>query len=829
MADPRARVLHTLLLGILAWIGFEILFIQPFFVARKSAALVLVVMLTLATTMSLVMLRRGSLRNAAIVYVLSTWSISTFYITLNGGIRSPALIVYAALPISAAWLFGYRTTILIAAACIATTSALALLATVGVEPNRYFPGSPFAYLAIVILTIIISAVPLAQVLRILQESLSQSKLANAAQAEELQKLMDVAPVALLVTRDPEAREVFGNRAGNALFESEEGANLSVMAPGGAFPAWRFFRAGVAIAPDELPMRVASAKGIEVRDWEAEVVMPSGTRKSIWGHASPLRDDTGRVRGAVAAFQDITARKRRRDALLRESEGRFTNMADAAPVMIWVSGPDKLCTFFNKGWLDFTGRSVEQELGKGWVEGVHPEDLDSCWQIYSSSFDARRSFQMEYRLRRMDGEYRWVLDNGIPRVDPAGEFAGFIGTCVDITDLKRQQHEDLAKQKRETVGMLAEGIAHDFNNVLGGILAYSELALAEVAEGTDHQNYLQNIRMAAMSGSDIARQLMIYAEQESEVLELVSLAAVVEDIVALLKVSVSKHVTLRTVLGENLPVVRANPSQLRQVAMNLITNASEAIGDRDGVISVAASEVTIDPDSSLATSERVAAGNYVQLQVTDTGQGMTPEVQAKLFDPRFTTKATGSHGHGLVVVKRIVERFHGIIRVSSALGRGSTFQILLPIEANPVQTVPSLVASSAQNALESQATILLVDDEKPLREAVSKMLRKRGLSVMEASDGSAALDMIRARKDAIDLLLLDITLPRASSRQVYDEAKRLKPGLPVIVTSGKGKDAAVALLATEVEHFIRKPFLTSALIDMIQRLLSSRAATRGARD
>jgi PAS domain S-box-containing protein len=363
--------------------------------------------------------------------------------------------------------------------------------------------------------------------------------------------------------------------------------------------------------------------------------------------------------------------------LRESEERFRNMADTAPVMIWVSGPDKLCTFFNQGWLRFTGRTMEREMGSGWAEGVHPDDFDRCVGIYSASFDARRRFQMEYRLRRADGEYRWILDDGVPRFESSGAFLGYIGSCIDITDIKRSHEEDLTRQKLETVGMLAGGIAHDFNNLLGGVLAQAELALAELADGSTPKEELGRIRDAATRGAEIVRQLMVYAGEETKELELVDVSGLVKDMLDFLKVSVSKHVTVETDLSEQLPLVRANPSEIRQVVMNLLYNASEAIGDRDGVIRVTARQVTVGPDSSLAISGSNAEGDYVQLEFSDTGRGMSPEVQARVFDAFFTTKPSGSHGLGLAVVQGIVQRLHGTIQLSSAVGKGTTFQILLP--------------------------------------------------------------------------------------------------------------------------------------------------------
>jgi signal transduction histidine kinase len=465
--------------------------------------------------------------------------------------------------------------------------------------------------------------------------------------------------------------------------------------------------------------------------------------------------------------------------------------------------------------------MRQELGEGWANSVHREDLKRCLEIYTSSFDARRSFRMEYRLRRADGEYRWMLDNGVPRFEHNGVFVGYIGSCVDINDVKTTQQEDLAKQKLETVGALAGGIAHDFNNLLGGILAHSELALAELASGSSPSEELQRIRAGAIRGAEIVRQLMIYAGHESEQVELVDVAAIVEDMLDLLRVSVSKHVKVETWFGANLPLVRANPAQIRQVAMNLITNASEAIGDRDGLIRVTAERITFHHDSSQAGMELLTDGEeYLQLEVSDTGRGMTLEVQSRIFDRLFTTKVSGTHGQGLFVVKRIVQSLHGTVRIQSAPGKGTTFRILLPAEHAAALPTHSISRADEEALASQEATILVVDDEELLRQAVSKMLRRKGLFVLQASDGFGALDVIRAHKGRIDVLLLDVTLPGASSREVYSESKRLRPQMSVIVTSAKPEEMAAASLSTNIDRFLRKPFRLGDLLGTIREVLPS---------
>ena len=471
-------------------------------------------------------------------------------------------------------------------------------------------------------------------------------------------------------------------------------------------------------------------------------------------------------------------------------------------MIWVAGPDKVLNFFNKTWLDYVGRTLDQELNNGWVESVHPDDVDRCWAAYASSFDARENFHIEYRLRRADGEYRSVLCSGVPRFAPGHVFAGYIGSDIDITDLRRAHAEDFDRQKRESLGALSAGIAHDFNNLLGSILADAELAEADLVEDSPCWEQIQRIKAVAIRASEIVRELMIYSGQDKADLGPVDLSRLVEDMLELLKVSISKHAVLETDLPTHLPAVRGNAAQLRQVAMNLIINASEAIGDRHGVIRV--------------TTALAPGGDALRLQVSDTGCGMTGEQKERIFEPFFTTKFAG-RGLGMAVVQGIVRAHGGSVHLASAPGAGTTFQILLPCDDRPADPP---VAAHPEVEQASSGTVLVVEDEEMLRLSLSKLLEKKGFSVMEAGDGCLAIDLFRKQKDRINLILLDATIAGCSSREVLAEARRIRPEIKVILTSAYSREMVMPSLGAQpINAFIRKPFPLADLVELLRTTLT----------
>jgi CheY-like chemotaxis protein len=290
---------------------------------------------------------------------------------------------------------------------------------------------------------------------------------------------------------------------------------------------------------------------------------------------------------------------------------------------------------------------------------------------------------------------------------------------------------------------------------------------------------------------------------------------------LLKIAISKHATLMVDLPQNLPAVRASAVQIRQVVMNLITNASEALEDQEGVISVTIAVVGPGPGSFSDSQADPSHGEYLRLEVRDTGCGMTEEVQSRIFDPFFTTKFAG-RGLGLAAVQGIIRSHGGTIDVVSAPGQGSRFEILLPCVSQPAGTTRAGPTSAAELGGVAGA-VLVVEDEAILRRAVSKMLRKEGFLVVEAGDGKTGANLFRAKEADIDVVLLDMTLPGMSGRQVLEELRRIRPDVKVILTTAYDQDNAFTSIGgPHPWGYVRKPYQLSELTNLLRKACMDRS-------
>jgi len=396
---------------------------------------------------------------------------------------------------------------------------------------------------------------------------------------------------------------------------------------------------------------------------------------------------------------------------------------------------------------------------------------------------------------------------------------FMDSVWKIIDRKRMEEARLQlekqllhTQKLESLGVLAGGIAHDFNNILVAIIGNADLALMKINPESPATDNLRKIEQAASRAANLSKQMLAYSGKGKFVVEHTDLNRVLEEMLHMLEVSIAKKTVLRLNLTRPLPTVEADITQINQVIMNLIINASEAIGDDSGVITITTSSVDCDKGylGGIAPSEQMPEGRYVALEVADTGCGMDKNTIAKIFDPFFTTKFTG-RGLGMAAVHGIIKGHKGAINVYSEPGRGSIFKILLPASVALATAQPE----NAKNAeWQGNGIVLLVDDEEDVRNVGSEMLTALGFDAVTANDGFDALEILK-HNPSIKIVILDLTMPRMDGEQVFNELRKMNSGVRVIISSGYNEQEVFQkFVGKKLAGFIQKPYKMSVLREVL---------------
>jgi PAS domain S-box-containing protein len=495
---------------------------------------------------------------------------------------------------------------------------------------------------------------------------------------------------------------------------------------------------------------------------------------------------------------------------------------ALPVMLWTAGPDYGCDYFNDRWLQFTGRTLEQELGWGWAERLHPEDRDPAKAAYLEAFDARTPFSIEYRYQRFDGAWRWLLDTAVPRFGADGDFLGYVGCCADVTDRRSLEHRLQQVERTEAIVQLAGGIAHDYNNLLTGIIGHVTLLLEDDTLSPEAREDLDQIQQSADRAATLTRQLLAYSRRQVLAPRILDLNQLVAGTVSAIRRIVGNRVQVIQNLDPRLDSVLADPGQMEQILLQLSANARESMAD-GGRLELQTGVVEIDEE----TAQRLPGlepGSYVTLSVSDTGRGMDETTLERIFDPFFSTKSPSQGaGLGLPAVYGIVKQSGGYIDVGSAPGEGTTFTVYLP-------RLESVISErGAEPArLSGTETVLVVEDETQVRELARRVLERSGYTVITAVDAESAIALSDRHAGHIHLLVTDMALPRVSGRELAARLGIHRPAIKVLYVSGTS-DGAIArhrMLEPGTE-FLEKPFSLERLLRKVRQVLGAPEVGRSA--
>ncbi|KSB87508.1 hypothetical protein AS593_17725 [Caulobacter vibrioides] len=561
------------------------------------------------------------------------------------------------------------------------------------------------------------------------------------------------------------------------------------------------------------------------------------RRVIDGEEHWVRSSGVRItEGLAVTFRDVT-RERRAAAALRTSEEQFRGVANAAPVMIWISGVDGACVWFNDAWLKFTGRSMDEELGRGWAAGVHPDDLAAAEAEAAAAMVDRRSFRAAFRLRRADGAWRWISSAGAPRHDAYGQFQGYIGSCFDNTEVvettlelearvvertaaleasiaeRAKTEAALAQSQRlETVGRLTGGVAHDFNNLLTVMVGGLDMILKRPDDVARVKRLGEAALAAGQRGERLTRQLLAFSRSQELKLEVVDIAGLILQVEPLVRRAVGDAKSLVVQADARAGSSRVDAAQFEAALLNLVVNAVDATPDAGTITVEVSSERLADGEAGEAP-----AGDYVRVAVSDTGHGMSPEVLGRVFEPFFTTKEVGKGtGLGLAQVYGFVRQCGGAVTIDSQEDRGTTVLLHLPAAAS--DGVAAERTEDAPIADLAGVRVLLVEDDASVRAITEGALSELGCVVVTAEHGPAALARLET-EPAFDVLLSDLVMPGGvSGVELGRIVAQRTPETAVLLTTGYAGDRLAAALEGLPWPVLRKPFR----IEQLHRALAEAA-------
>jgi PAS domain S-box-containing protein len=634
---------------------------------------------------------------------------------------------------------------------------------------------------------------------------------HAAEQLRLESVLRELPVGVIITTREMRVEVI-NPAAAAMFGDSihTGDNLDSIRTGTLQTL-----DGAPIDRSDWPVRLTFETGERGINHEVEYLRPDGMTVTLIINTLPLTGADGNVMAVLGTYLDVTSIRQMQKAL-RASEGRLRRLFES-PVIGIVSGDEEKLLEANDAYLTMLGYTRE-ELEQGMVRwqdmtppGYSEADERARLQLQEQGFcdpvEKELFAKGGHRVPVLAGTTSYDRDHWSP----------WISWVLDLSDRRKLENRLREAAKLESIGLLAGGIAHDFNNILTSVMGNTSLAFEALPPRHETREWLQNAMRATERAADLTRQLLAYAGKGQFVVRSVDASEVMSEISQLIRASISRQIDLELALAPGLPAVEADATQLQQLLMNLVINAAEAVGETAGAVIVRTESVQVNPEWLQAEGfdTELPPGEYVSIDVSDTGCGMDSETLKRIFDPFFTTKFTG-RGLGLAAAMGIVRAHHGAIRVRSAAGQGSSFRVLLPASA---RTVRHAVTVHATEPVAGTGTILVVDDEEAVRSVAKGALERYGYTVLTAEHGREALDIYRGLSHGVDLVILDVTMPKMSGQETLLNLLAIHAEARILLSSGFSQEEAAQPYGDfGAVGFLQKPYTAAALAARVAEVM-----------
>jgi two-component system cell cycle sensor histidine kinase/response regulator CckA len=641
----------------------------------------------------------------------------------------------------------------------------------------------------------------------------------------LQTLIDAIPD-LIVFKDREGRHIHINAAARKTFGvGEEFLSKPVR-------EWPIPREHAEIY--ERDDRYVFETGNSIFNREEPCLRWDGTAGWLLTSKLPLRNETGEIIGLVGIARDVTELKREREEL-ESARQRLIDHVENSPLGLIEWLPDFRVQRWGGRAQDIFGWAPEEVEGKHFSDWpfVHPEDAEPVDRVVQRllSGEEQRNVSRNRNLTKSGETIHCVWHNSVLR-DDENRTVSIFSFVQNITDqiraeeqVRRADQERIAierklqeAQKLESLGLLAGGIAHDFNNLLTSVMGNASLAVLDMDPTSPAATCLEQIQIAATRAAELCQQMLAYSGKGRFVVKRVDLNQLITETTSLIHASISKTSSLGLNLAPMLPAVLADEAQMRQIIMNLVINASEALSERSGAIRVSTGVMQVNRKWLLRAhlAPDLAEGDYVFLEVADTGCGMNPEVRNRIFDPFFTTKFTG-RGLGLAAVLGIVRGHGGALRVETETGRGTTMRVVFPKVSGELEG--KLAAEPPSSGWRGSGTVLVVDDEETVRRVTARMLRSLGFEVELAVDGLDGVQLFETLGNRVRMILLDLTMPRMDGEAAFREFRKMNPEVPVVLMSGFNEQEVVSHFgASGLSGFLQKPFTVSMMETKLRQVL-----------